>query len=177
MCRKSSTTGSRTDPQKRAHVSPFSPLCRPPRRTPNDENTPCGQSRGGAFASPGAFPRGRFLCFRGPSRVFFIYDFGRSAVRDIFVFGFAGHASGGRTTRFSGGREPGNRIGISRRKETVKKGGKVPDCRQKPKTPLSRRKKRHIKPARRCVKRKGGEERQRKKEKRKSKSPAIFRAL
>ena len=118
MCRKSSTTGSRTDPQKRAHVSPFSPLCRPPRRTPNDENTPRGQSRGGVFASPGAFPRGRFLCFRGQSRVFFIYDFGRSAVRDIFVFGFAGHASGGRTTRFSGVKNTFS--GRIRRKNTVR---------------------------------------------------------
>ena len=118
MCRKSSTTGSRTDPQKRAHVSPFSPLCRPPRRTPNDENTPRGQSRGGVFASPGAFPRGRFLCFRGQSRVFFIYDFGRSAVRDIFVFGFAGHASGGRTPRFSGVKNTFS--GRIRRKNTVR---------------------------------------------------------
>ena len=155
MCRKSSTTGSRTDPQKRAHVSPFSPLCRPPRRTPNDENTPRGQSRGGVFASPGAFPRGRFLCFRGQSRVFLFMisgvllcgTFSFSGLQDMLpvaerpVFRGAKNTFSGRIRRKNtvrNPRKPDRDLPSERDSEKGRKGTRLPPKAENPPLPTQK---------------------------------------
>lgn len=163
MCRKSSTTGSRTEPQKSAHVPPFPRSFAPPsRRSTRNRQHPRGICRG-AFFMPGVFCRESvFYASAAPVAVFCVRVFScgdflrRRACCGGYSFVFYdmlwaeknGPFDREKNTFFPGrpGKIAARSITENGRMFRPEENGKHPIVSENGKTPLPTTKKHHIKP-------------------------------
>ena len=185
MCRKSSTTGSRTEPQKSAHVPPFPRSFAPPsRRSTRNRQHPRGICRG-AFFMPGVFCRESvFYASAAPVAVFCVRVFScedflcrrACCCGDVFVFCDMlwaeknGPFYRGKTHFF---RESPEKIAARDITENGRifrpeENGKHPIVSENGKTPLPTPKKRHIKPVSEICRKRRAEEKNGGRKKRKT---------